>query len=85
LDLSIEFCRLQGVDSFPHRLLESLPGGTQRSKKGDVDIDIREGNIEVVVEVLKVRCKGGDVVFNRGSRGLEELVKVARGDSSSGC
>jgi hypothetical protein len=52
LDLSIELRQLQGVDSFPHRLLKSLPGGTQGSKEGDVDIDVRERCIEVVIEVL---------------------------------
>jgi hypothetical protein len=85
-NLSIELRRLQGVDSFPHRLLKSLPGGTQRSKEGNVDVDVRERFVKVVVEVLKARGKGGDVGLNRGAGGgHKELVEVAGGHCSSGC
>ena len=82
-NLSVQHRRLQGVDSFSHRLLKSLPGRTQRSKEGNIHVDIGKGDLEVVVQVLKVCCKGVDMDLNRGGGCFCELVEVPRGHCSS--
>lgn len=65
--------------------MKSLPGGAQGSKERDVNnIGVFEGNLGVVVEVLKVGRKDRNMGVDRGSRLFEELVKVAVGNCSSG-
>jgi hypothetical protein len=83
-NLCVKHRRLHGLNSLPHRLLKSPPGGTQRSKEGDVDVFVGKGIVRVIVEILKGGGKSGNMRPDGGRWLFEELVEIAVGCRSSG-